>query len=464
MSNVVRTDIDALNAVLTVTLPKEEYVEKVQREIKKYAQKTAVRGFRPGKTPQSLIKRLYGVSFMMDVVNDTLNAKLYEYLQEAQLETLGQPVLAADQSELKYNINRPEDLVFKFEVGLAPQFELAGLEGVTYERYEVAVDADKIDAEFEQARKQAGAEVDADDTLLETDVVTLQAKEVGGSLETEIVVSVQWLTDDMKEVFLSQKKGDQLTINVFQLEKETTAEYVRKYLLKMDENDTREINENFDVVISKVTRVVPAEVNEAFLTRAFGPGVTTEEAAREIIRKNLSAAYEGQSDALLLRDFQDKLMAANPLELPEAFLRRWLKTQNEKNTDEVIEAQFESFANNLRWTMIRSQIAKKANIEVSQQDMADYYAAKVRSYFGNMPANEDLVNSLVERVMSDEKQASELYEDVLMEKTLTAMKNMAHLTPKVVSLAEFESIMATAKYEAAKARGEVKEAEEVVAD
>ena len=86
MSNVVRTDIDSVNAVLTVTIPKEEYLSKVQNDIKKYSQKAPMKGFRPGKTPPTLIKRMYGQQFLMDAVNDKVQQHLNEYSQRARTE------------------------------------------------------------------------------------------------------------------------------------------------------------------------------------------------------------------------------------------------------------------------------------------------------------------------------------------------------------------------------------------
>lgn len=459
MSNVVRTDIDALNAVLAVTLTKDDYLGKVNKEIKKYSQKMQRPGFRPGKTPTSFVKKLYGDSFVIETVQEMMSQKLGEYLQEAKPDIFGQPLMAEKQSEIGFDPKNPQDITFNFDIGLIPQFEVQGLDGVSYERYAVNVSEDKVDAEIENMRKRESVEVEVDTNIEDGDMVTLHVKEQGGTLEKEdLLVSMNWITDEMKEVFRTQKRGDNLTINLFQLENNTTPQYVRKYFLGLEDTDEREVNENFDATIKFVKRQSPVEINQEFFDKNFGEGVVTNETEmREAIRRGLSVNFNGQADALLLRDIQDGLIAANTFDMPEGFLKRWLRTQNEKNTEESIDAGFDAFTQNLRWTLVRSKIAKSSNVEITDEDLINYYVARIRGYLGGMAGNDELIQSLVERVTKDEKQMSELYEEVLTEKTFEAMKSRVNIVDKPIGEEEFNSIMAAAQYEAAKARGELKE-------
>lgn len=461
MSNVVRTDIDALNAVLTVTLTKDEYLTKVNKDIKRYTQRVQRPGFRPGKTPTALVKKMYGDSFVIEAVQEMMSQKLSEYLQEHKPDIFGQPVLAEKQSEIGFDPKNPKDLTFTFEIGLIPEFEVQGLDGVTYERYLVNVGEDKIDAEIENMRKRSGEESDIDTNIEDGDMITLHIKEQGGTLEKEdLLLSMNWLTDEMKEVFRTQKRGDNLTVNIFQLEKETTPQYVRKYFLGLEDTDDRQVNENFDVKIKFVKRQSSAALDQAFFDKNFGEGVVTSEAEmRDTIRRGLSVNFSGQADALMLRDIQDGLIAANQFDLPDAFMKRWLRTQNEKNTEETVERGYEAFAQNLRWTLVRSKIAKSSNVTIDDEDLKEFYRNRIRGYLGGQAGagTEGLIESLVERVMTDEKQMSELYEEVMTEKTFEAMKSRVNIVDRPIGEEEFNSIIAAAQYEAAKARGEINE-------
>ena len=457
MSNVTRTDIDALNAVLAVTLTKEEYLGKVNKDIKRYTQKAQRPGFRPGKTPISLVKKLYGDSFVIEAIQEMMSQRLGEYLNENKPDIFGQPIMSEKQSEIGFDPKNPRDITFSFDIGLIPPFEVEGLDGVAYERYLVNVSDEKVDAEIENMRKRTGEELEVDTNIQDGDMITLHIKEQGGTLEKEdLLLSMNWITEEMKDVFYTQKRGDSLTINIFQLEKETTPQYVRKYFLGIDETDDREINENFDATIKFVKRIIPIEINQAFFDNNFGEGVVTSEAQmREIIRDNLRTSFDGQADGLLLRDVQDGLIAANNIALPEGFLKRWLRTQNENNTAEAVDKGFVNFTQNLRWTLIRSKIAKTSEISITDDDLKDFYRMRIRGYLGGMAGNDDLIENLVERVMKDEKQMSDLYEEVLTEKTFQAMKSRVKIVDKPIGEEEFNSIMAAAQYEAAKARGEI---------
>ena len=339
---------------------------------------------------------------------------------------------------------------------MLPEFEVKGLDGVEYARYSVQVDPTKIDAELENRRKQGGETKEVEDNIQANDMIYLYAKEHGGTLVKEdLTLSMNWLNEEMQDVFKTQKVGDQLTVNIFQLEKETTPQYVRKYFLGIDDADMREIKENFDVKITKVTRVVPAEFNEEFFQKNFN--VSTEAEARAQLNENLGGNYGAQSDALLIRDMQMALVDSNQFPLPDGFLKRWLLTQNEKNTTEIVESGYDSFAQNMRWTMIRSKIARDGGVQISDEDLKESYRNKIRGYLGGMAIDDNFVESLVQRAFEDEKQVSELYEDVMTDKTMEIMKVRANIVDKPVSSDEFDSIMAAARAEAAIARGDMKE-------
>lgn len=456
MPNVVRTDIDALNAVLSVTILKEDYLPKVKKDMRTFTQRSPMKGFRPGKTPPKLVETMYGPEFVMDAVNKTLEETLNKYLTTEKPDIFGQPISSEDQGDFKFNPRNPSDFTMKFDLGIMPQFEVKGLDGAAYDRYVVQIDPAKIDAELENRRSQGGETKEVTDNIQGNDMIYLNAKEHGGSfVKEDLTLSMNWLNEEMQDVFKTQKVGDQLTVNIFQLEKETTPQYVRKYFLGIEDDDTREINENFDVKITKVTRVVPAAFDEEFFQKNFG--VATEAEAREQLNGVLGGNYVSQADALLIRDFQIRLVEENQFDLPDAFLKRWLLTQDEKNTAERVEAGYEGFARNMRWTLVRSKIARDAGIQISEEDLKEAYRNKIMGMLGGMAIGDDFIDSLIEKVMQDEKQVSELYEDVMTDKTFDAMKSRATLVDKPVSSDEFDSIMAAARAEAAIARGDMKE-------
>ena len=88
LMNITRENIDELNSVITLTIDKEDYSEKVAEVLRDYRKKAQMPGFRPGKVPEGLIKKMYGTAVLVDEVNKLISEKLSEYLSENKLNIL----------------------------------------------------------------------------------------------------------------------------------------------------------------------------------------------------------------------------------------------------------------------------------------------------------------------------------------------------------------------------------------
>ena len=90
--NIVRNDVDACNATLTLTIDKQDYEEKVDKAIKDYRRKVQMPGFRPGNVPVGLIKKMYGRSILAEEVNKIISESLYNYIKDNKIDVLGEPI------------------------------------------------------------------------------------------------------------------------------------------------------------------------------------------------------------------------------------------------------------------------------------------------------------------------------------------------------------------------------------
>ena len=128
MATIERTDIDALNATLTVTVAQEDYKQEFQNELKRYRNQAQLKGFRKGKTPMSVVRKMFGRSILADVINRQMQKEMSDYLysEENPVDILGQPIPSESQEEFEFSVANLSDYVFKFDIGLAPKFELQG--------------------------------------------------------------------------------------------------------------------------------------------------------------------------------------------------------------------------------------------------------------------------------------------------------------------------------------------------
>ena len=458
MPKIVREDIDNLNAVLTVTLEKKDYEPKFKSELNKYRKEASMKGFRRGKTPISVLKKMFGKSALADVINRMLQEELSTYIDKESISLLGQPIPSENQEPIDFDVRALEDYNFKFDLGLAPEFELEGLsENNQFERYKVKITDELIDKDLEETRKRASKPTHPEEDIAEDDVLTLEVKELDGDshkeggLESEFSISPKDIFDEAtRKAVLGKKKGETLSINIFKLEKEGNEQYAKRYFLKLEAEADVTFNEMFEATIKEVTRQEEATLDQGFFDKAFGPGVVnSEEEAREKIKENLEQYYIRQAESLLFRDFQDSLIEKNELPLPNAFLKRWMLATNEETTKAQIEQQYDTFTKNLQWELIRGKIAKQFEIKVEDEDILEVLKKRVRSYFGgaqNIP--EDLIASSAQRLLEDEQQVRQAYDEAISDKLFDIINEKVNIKTKDIESEAFDEIIQKAREEA----------------
>lgn len=465
MSQVVREDIDNLNAVLTVTIAQDEYEPKFKQQLKKYRDQAQIKGFRKGKTPNSVLKKMFGKNILADIVNEMIQEKMVSYLREEELNLLGQPLPSDKQEEVEFDLKNLQDYIFKFDIGLAPDFEVQGLdESNTFEKYKVTPKEEDITSDLENARKRMGEMIHSEDNISAEDLVKFKAQELDNEaikttgITAEFSVPVEKMTAAAKEKVLAAKVGDTFHYPLDEIEAEIDATYVKKYYLDLEDEEAEALsNLNFHLTIEDATHVEPAEMNEAFFQQVFNnEEVKTEEQARAEIAKNIEKYYNNQADALLYRDFQERLLEMNDLQLPGDFLKRWILSSNENATPQGVDAEFAAFTKNLQWSLITEKIAQAADIQVSQEELMAALKNRVMGYLqGNPGLGDEFVQMMVSRLMQDEQQVRQVQDEIMAEKLHDAIAEKVTITPKEVSADDFEAILKEAQESAQAAQQEV---------
>ncbi len=289
--NINLENIDPLNATLSIVIAKEDYEPKYKETLNDFRRKGTFKGFRKGKTPLGYIRKIYGESALAETVTELLQKTIMDYLNENKVNFLGQPLPADDQERINFDPKRLEDYAFKFDLGMAPEFEVQGLDA-KIKRHDIEVKTALVDEEWDKYAKQLGTSVDAEDDIADGDVLYLKATELEGGkpkeggVEASFTVQIDDFADDgLRKKVLKMKKGDNFTYAPLNLEKDRDMEFVRKYHLGIDEQPDLEITDEFEAEIESVNRVVPAEVNQEFLDKLFGEGkITSEEDGRAEIQ------------------------------------------------------------------------------------------------------------------------------------------------------------------------------------
>src|SRR5476651_1009290 len=174
--NISQEKIDNLNAILKINLNPEDYQPRVEKAIKDHAKKAKIPGFRPGMVPAAHIKRMYGKSILVDEINNLLHDTLNNYLNEQQLEVLGQPLPQMDDSK-EYNWDFADNFEFNYEVGLAPEFAIDFNSKDKVTQYDIKVDPQTLADRIKNLRKSYG-KMSNPDVSAEDDVLYAELKQL----------------------------------------------------------------------------------------------------------------------------------------------------------------------------------------------------------------------------------------------------------------------------------------------
>lgn len=461
---VVRNDIDNSSAIITVTVTRDELKPKLDAELKKFRTRAPIKGFRQGQAPMDFIKKIYGTSIFSDTLNDLLTRQLYDYLRDSKLDVLGQPLPTDEQRSFSFKISNPDpEYAVNYEVGFVPAFDLKGLDKTAvYERLAVSNLDELAEEDLQYARKRMGKRSNPETEIQDNDIVRIAARELEGDAgsavkeggwETTMTIFMKSVAnEELKNQLLQSKKGDTLRFDARTLENHEKEEMYRKYILSLEEQDDRAVNDWFEGTIEEVSRVEDADLDEEFFKGYFGADkVSNKDEAIGELKKGIAQFYDLRSNALLMRSFQERLLAENPLELPEKFLKRWLRATNENQlSEEQIEQEFPAFAENLRWTLLRDKIKEMFGLEVTDEEVYEEFARRVRNYF-QMDLPDNIMQSSVARLMENEKDVDEARRNLESDKIFEAIRTQVTVNDKPVTSEELHRMIEefTKKNEAA---------------
>ncbi|MBT8221067.1 MAG: trigger factor [Bacteroidia bacterium] len=447
MPDIIRNDVDNLNAELTIKINKSDYESKFTEELKNYRKKSQIKGFRKGKAPMSFIRRTYGQSILIDIVNKKLQDEMSQYLDTEKIKYLGQPIPSESQTQFTFDTKQLEDFEFKFDIGLAPEFEFQNFEEeqeIPY--YLIKVSDEMAREDLDKARRRMGKQEMVEEDIEKEDIIRMMIKETedgvikAGGLENEFSVVVKDLDEQYIDQILGKGKGLRLDIDIYAFEKDRDKKHVEKYLLGLDGEAPESMNHTFIGTITEINRIGLAEMNEEFFKSYFGNDeIKTEVEALEQLKSDIGKFYEKESDTLLFMQLRKKLTELNQIELPNEFLKRWLVTSSEENTVDKVEEGYNQFAQGLKWTMIQGELANEYDIEVKEEDLDKYFGAQVAQYLG-MYANEEYISSTVARLKQDREQVNKAAEAIVGQKIFEKLKDLIKLEEKKVDMDEFRSI------------------------
>ncbi len=448
--NISKVDSDKLNAVLSVTLEKADYEERVSNSLKEYRKKARVDGFRPGKVPFGLITKLYRKPVLVEEVNKLVSESISKYLVEQKLHVLGDPLPNMEDAQ-RIDWDNDESFEFKFDLGLAPEMDLKVTSKDKFTYYKIQVDEDLIHKTIENYTQRLGEFIELDEAPLETDILRVNLKQLdaeGKVMEEGIQVEEATLSIQSAKDEAIKKELLKLVIDasmVIDLKKAYPSNAEIAGMLKITRDEAEALTGHFELTLKSVSRFKNAEVNQELFDKVFGSGeVKSEEEFRIKVVEQIEKSLVQDSEYRFRIDSKENLLKKAKLELPEAFLKRWLFAINEgKFTAEEIDKDFESFREDLKWQLIKDHLMKSNELEVSQDEIMQVAIETTRMQFaqyGMGHIEDEHLVQFAQRMLEKREDFNNMRARAVEDKVLAHIKASAKIDEKEVTTEKFNKL------------------------
>lgn len=440
---VVKKDIDKLNAEITINIKEADYKEKVESALRRHRKQTNLPGFRKGMVPMGMVKKMVGTNLLVDEINKTLSDNLYKFISESKLDVLGNP-LPKKEDAAAIDWENQKDFSFTYEIGLAPEVIVEITEKDKFEKLKIKADQKMIDQQITEIAKRYGKMGEADKSE-EEDMLFGKWEELDGKalkeggISNETVVNIRTVNDkkDQKK-FIGKVVGDVVKVKPQDI---ADAKYVAAWLGIDDQYIKYQLSE-FQYTISKINRMEAAEFNQEFFDKIYGKDTVKSKVEMEDkLRAEMETSFAQNAEQLFERDVQDYLIKKAKLALPDSFMKKWLMTANEKPiTKEQIDSEYEQYAMGLKWQLIENKLIKDNKIEVTMDEVIAHTKGLIAQQLSGMGGNmmEDAeMEETANRVLENQEEAKRLYEQLYATKLRTFYNDTAKIREKEVSYDDF---------------------------
>lgn len=447
--NISIDKLDDLNTTVIVNLEKADYQEKVENELRKLQKRVAVKGFRPGKAPMGMVKRMYERSVLADEIQHLASDSLNQYITENKLDILGYPI-SSERIPSDIDIEGKENFKFCFDLGMAPAFELNISEKDKLAMFDIEVTDKEVDEDIEYARKRYGKMEDVEISDAE-DIIYCNLTELddnGGALEGGIAEKPASLVANMiedealKSTLTGVKKGDKFNVNIFQLFNNNDT--VISNTLGIQKEGVKDLNMNFELTVTDVKRRTVAELNEEYYKEVFGPEdyPKSEEEYRQRIKSNLENYYRNEAELWVDHEIGHLLMDKHKIELPDTFLKRWLvSTKPEQYTSENIDEKYEQERSALQRRLVIDKIAEAHNIEPTEEDIRSearvYYLGMYRQYGLTMMPDDQFLDNTVNQRLGEREFVQQMADRVIYRKAYDKVKELVTIKTEKVTVEDY---------------------------
>jgi len=433
--DIKRVALDSVHETIVMTVVPMDYKGQVAKRINEKMPLATVKGFRKGQVPKDLVAKQYGKAIKQEEVKKVVDLALERYLASERLNLLGTP-LAKESENFNWD---DEELVFEYEIGLVPNFELDLEAKNEIVKYIVKADDKLIDGQVERIQKQFGNPISQEVVAEGVDIKGVFTNEAEGIGNTTTITLSIFKDKATADKFIGKKVGDVVTVNTKGLFED---DHQLMDYLKVGHDNVHGLAVDVDFTIEAITVSEPAELNQELFDKLFGPGnVASLEDLKAKIKEDAESQFVQQADQKLLGDVTEFLIENTKFDLPAEFLKKWLQTVGEKKlSPEEAEVEYARSEKGLRFQLIEGRALAQNDIKITFEDLKAFTTKSIRlqmAQFGQTNPTDEEVQGIVARVLANQDEVKRLSDQVVAEKLLELFKVKANPTTKEVTYDQF---------------------------
>lgn len=441
----MQTNFEKISTTLgkfTVEIVEDDYKKEVDKKIKEYSKTAQVKGFRPGHVPLQYIKNLYGKGILIDEVIKVASGAVNNCIKENELNVVGEPTPKENSYEIDWT--KQTEYKFDYEIGFASDFkvDVDKLPEITV--YEIEPSEEQVNQSIEDVKIRFGKDSEPEEAEL-GDLVFGTLAQSSTEFFFQSGIPTDKVKVDSQYLFKGLEKGSSINFDIqsiFETDKELG------FATGKSDEDAAALNGEFEFKVEKITRKLPADLDQEFFDKVLGPEKAKDETEfRAQVKSLIAENYKRESEFLLSFDIEKSLLENCPIELPNEFLTNWLVEVNEgKATKEDVEKEFEAIARGLRLDLIKAEIAKQNELKVEYADMLEEVKNEIRGYFGQQggfEGMEDFIDNMAKKQLEDKSNAEnskKYFEKAFGRKVMDFVATKVKTNSKPVQVDEFKKI------------------------
>ena len=448
--NITLNKQSTTEGLIKISLTESDYLPKVNDKMKEVSRKASIKGFRQGKVPTGVIKKMYGKSILAEEVNQLISHSLSDYIKENKLKVLGDPLPNSEKAHL-IDWDVQKDFEFEFHIGMVEDFAVDLSSKVNVTSHPIEVDQKTMDETLADLKTRFGKtsypEVSEASDNLFGDIGLKGEEDKKGSY-----ISIGKIEKKEQKKFLGLKKED---VVEFDIEKIFTDEAEKARALNIPEEEAKNVKGTYSFHVTSVNRVEPAAIDQELFDKVFGKDVVkSEEELLSKIKETIAENYKRETEHLLDHEIQHYYVDHTKIAMPDNFLKMWLKaTSGGQVTDEVLEKEFHLYKESLKWDLIKNRITEEKEIKVEGDEVRAKAKQLIVEQFGGAAIAAQLgdkMDEIANNYLSGQNGKGEnfmrIYNQLRQEKIFKVVKDNITINEKKVSLEEFKKIAASHKH------------------